>query len=266
MIYLSVLVPVWNNEKEILLTHERISNVLSQLEYSYEILFIDDGSKDNSFHLLGELHRQDPHISLLKLTRNYGQSPALTAGMEHARGKFLLTLDVDLAGDPKEIPRFLAKIEEGWDLVSGWRIQRLAPLLSRRVPSFFMNQISSMLTGVRLNDYGCGMNVFTKDLASRIREHHEKCCFLKPLAVQLSQKTTEIKIRDWPTAQLKSSYSTLQLLKLMLDLITTFTVNSCRQPTAPLYRVEKFIEASMFELKHTLLSKKDSEKILSGRL
>jgi len=241
--FLSVIVPVWNNKNEILSAHKRIDEVLFKLDLNYEIFFVDDGSEDGSFILLEELHRRDPRVSVLKLDRNYGQSPALAAGLENARGDILLTIDVDLDCDPVEIPRFLNKIDEGWELVSGFRTRRNAPLLSRRIPSFFMNQITSMITGVRLRDYGCGMNMLTRQLASRFSDHHDRCCFLKPLAVILSRKTTELKIVEGAITRFKSSYSTLKLLKLMIDMVVVFTINQRRQPMEPIYRVDTFLQS-----------------------
>lgn len=225
---LTVLIPVWNNEKEVRRAYERIRDIVSPLGRNFEILFVDDGSTDETFSTLEELRRSDSRVSILKLGRNYGQHPALAAGIAHARGEVIITMDVDLQGDPTEIPRFMEKADDGCDLVSGWRVQRKAPLLRRRLPSALMNRIVGMVAGVKLHDYGCGMNALTRKLGSQLSHYGDQQRFLKPLAASLSTQVGEVQIVDRQSLQKKSRYSMWRLVGLMLDFITSFSARPFR--------------------------------------
>ncbi len=225
---LTILIPVWNNEKEIHDAYRRIREVVISLKMSIEILFVDDGSEDATFTLLKELRQADPQVSILKLNRNYGQHMAIAAGILHARGDILVTMDVDLQCDPTNIPRFLAKIEEGYDLVSGWRIERKTPLLTRRLPSMVMNWLVGVVTGFKLHDYGCGMNALTRKLGSQFQHHGDRQRFLKPLACVLASQIAEVQLIESSGMQKRSRYSTWKLMGLMLDFIISFSTRPFR--------------------------------------
>ena len=225
---ITVLIPVWNNEKEVQNAYRRIREVVLSLERSIEILFVDDGSEDATFTILQEIRRSDPQVSILKLSRNYGQHPAIAAAILHARGELLVTMDVDLQCDPDNIPRFLAKIEDGYDLVSGWRIQRKAPLLTRHLPSLIMNWVIGAVTGLKLHDYGCGMNALTRKLGNQFQHYGDQQRFLKPLAALLASRVGEVRLIESPSLQKKSRYSTWKLVGLMLDFIISFSARPFR--------------------------------------
>jgi glycosyltransferase involved in cell wall biosynthesis len=225
---LTILIPVWNNEKEIQNAYWRIKEVVLTLERRVEILFVDDGSEDATFNILQEISRSDPKVSILKLSRNYGQHPAIVAGVLHAQGHILVTMDADLQCDPGNIPKFLAKIEDGFDLVSGWRIQRNAPLFTRRMPSKIMNWVIGKVTGLKLHDYGCGMNALTRNLGSQLQHYGDQQRFLKPLACLLANKVGEVQLIERKGLQTKSRYNTWKLFGLMLDFIISFSVRPFR--------------------------------------
>ena len=225
---ITILIPVWNNEKEVQDAYRRIREVVLSLERSIEILFVDDGSNDATFTILQEIRRSDPQVSILKLSRNFGQHPATAAGILHARGEILITMDVDLQCNPDNIPRFLAKIEDGYDLVSGWRIQRKAPLLIRRLPSLIMNWVVGVVTGLKLHDYGCGMNALTRKLGNQFQHYGDQQRFIKPLAALLAGRVGEVQLIERPGLQKKSRYSTWKLMGLMLDFIISFSARPFR--------------------------------------
>ena len=225
---LTILIPVWNNEKEVQNAYRRIREVVKTLGRSIEILFVDDGSKDATFTILQEIRRCDPQVSILKLSRNFGQHPAIAAGILHARGEILITMDVDLQCNPDNIPRFLTKIEDGYDLVSGWRVQRKAPLLIRRLPSLIMNWVVGVVTGLKLHDYGCGMNALTRELGNQFQHYGDQQRFLKPLAAFLAGRAGEVQLIERPGLQKKSRYSTWKLMGLMLDFIISFSARPFR--------------------------------------
>ena len=225
---LTILIPVWNNEKEVQNAYRRIREVVIAFKTGFEILFVDDGSEDATFSILQEIHRSDPQVSILKLSRNCGQHLAIAAGIRHARGNILVTMDVDLQCDPANIPRFVAKIEDGYDLVSGRRIQRKAPFLTRRLPSLTMNWIVGVITGLKLHDYGCGMNALTRRLGSQFQHYGDQQRFLKPLAALLASRVAEVQLTENSGMQKKSRYSTWKLVGLMLDFIISFSARPFR--------------------------------------
>src|SRR5438128_82638 len=159
-IYLSLVIPVYNEEENIPLLHERISQVLSKQHFSYEVIYVDDGSQDGTFSQLHHLAASDSSVSAIRLRRNFGQTAAICAGVAHSTGEILVFMDGDLQNDPIDIPRLLAKLEEGYDVVSGWRKHRQDGELNRKLPSRLANQLISRVTGVHLHDYGCTLKAY----------------------------------------------------------------------------------------------------------
>lgn len=225
---LTIVIPIWNNAKGVQHAYQRIKKIALTLEKSSEILFVDDGSEDKTFSILQEIRRSDPMVSVLKLSRNYGQHLAIAAGIMHARGEIIVTIDVDLQCDPANIPRFLAKLEEGYDLVSGWRLQRKTPLLTRRLPSLIMNWLVGAVTGLKLHDYGCGMNALTRNLGQQFQHYGDQQRFLKPLAALLASRVGEVQLTEQSSMQKKSRYTTWKLVGLMLDFIISFSARPFR--------------------------------------
>ena len=177
-IELSVVIPVFDEEKNLPLLYSRLSPVLKRLKKNYEIIFVDDGSRDSSFEILKQLGRCDKKIRIVKFRKNFGQTAALAAGFEQARGELVATLDADLQNDSRDLPMLLKKIEEGYDLVSGWRRRRHDPT-SRKIPSIFANELISCLTGVRLHDYGCTLKVYRKEGIKNINLYGEMHRFIQ---------------------------------------------------------------------------------------
>ena len=152
---LSVVIPVYNEADNLAVLCQQIKDVLGSFEGNYEVLVVDDGSTDGTFALLERLHGEDPSLRIIRLSRNFGQTAALAAGLAHARGEIIVTLDGDLQNDPADIPRLIAKLKEGYDLVNGWHLNRKDPFLTRRLPSIIANWLISLTTKVKLYDYGC---------------------------------------------------------------------------------------------------------------
>jgi glycosyltransferase involved in cell wall biosynthesis len=217
---LSVVVPVYNEEDNLLPLHRQLSEVLGQMESDYEILVIDDGSTDHSFAVLTQLLREDPHLKVIRFRRNYGQTAAMAAGLAHARGQVIVTLDGDLQNDPQEIPRLLAKLAEGYDLVSGWRVNRQDPYLSRILPSRIANWLISSITGVKLHDYGCTLKALQYEIAKDLRLYGEMHRFIPALAADLGASIAELPVNHRPRKQGRSKYGLFRTVWVLVDLLT----------------------------------------------
>ncbi len=179
---LSVIIPICDEEDSILPLHRQLSNELARLHRTYEVVFVDDGSRDASAARLRELAESDPHVVVVQFRRNFGQTAALQAGIDLSRGNVLVFMDGDLQNDPKDIARLLDKIDEGNDVVSGWRKDRHDPLVRRKVPSWIANWLISRVTGVRLNDYGCTLKAYRREVLSDVRLYGEMHRFIPAYA------------------------------------------------------------------------------------
>jgi glycosyltransferase involved in cell wall biosynthesis len=217
---LSVIVPVYNEEDNLLPLHRQLTEVLEQLGGEYEIIVIDDGSTDESFAVLTQLLQEDHHLRVIRFRRNYGQTAAMAAGLSHARGEVIVTLDGDLQNDPKEIPRLLAKLEEGYDLVSGWRMYRQDPYISRILPSRIANWLISCVTGVKLHDYGCTLKVLRANIAKELKLYGEMHRFIPALAATLGASITELPVHHRPREKGVSKYGIFRTFRVFLDLLT----------------------------------------------
>ena len=219
-IYLSVVVPVYNEEENIEIFTKELSGVLSSLKKSHEIIFINDGSTDSSWEILKKTRRENSNIKIYRFARNYGQHTAIFAGFELARGEIILTIDADLQNPPEEIPRFIKKIEEGHDSVGGWRKNRHDPFF-RKIVSKAGNVVLNRLTGIKLNDYGCMLRAYRKDVVKRITELNEFSSFFIPaLTFRYSKNPTEIEVEHRERERGVSKYNALNLLKLNFDILT----------------------------------------------
>lgn len=217
---LSVVIPVYNEEENLPLLYRQVQEALSTLGRTYEVIIVDDGSSDSSFEVLARLHRQDPRLKVIRFRRNFGQTAAMAAGFAYASGEIVVSLDGDLQNDPADIPRLIARLEEGYDLVSGWRVNRQDPFLLRRLPSQIANRIISLTTKVKLHDYGCTFKALRKDVAKGLMLYGEMHRFIPVLAGDLGAVITEIPVNHRPRQRGRSKYGLARTLRVILDLLT----------------------------------------------
>ena len=216
---LSIIVPVCNEGGSIPALYRSLTAVCRENGYDYEIIFVDDGSADGTLDLLKELRRNDPLCRYLSLKRNFGQSAALAAGFDAAKGAYLATLDGDGQNDPADIPRLLEKCREGFDLVNGWRRRRRDPFFSRRLPSFFANLLIRRLTGVKIHDTGCTLKVFRKDVLEGLHLYGENHRFIPALLHWAGARITETEVGHFPRKHGRSKYTFSRLPRVILDLV-----------------------------------------------
>jgi len=228
----SVIIPVFN-ESEILpeLVKTLYSTLVDQ-PYPWEILFIDDGSNDNSFEILESFAEGDPdHIIVIGLRRNFGQTAAIAAGIDHSHGDIIVLMDADLQNDPSDIPQLLEKLAEGYDVVSGWRVDRKDNLFTRVIPSKIANKIISWVTGVHLHDYGCTLKAYRKDILMGFRLYGEMHRFIPAYAANVGAKITEVEVKHHPRKFGKTKYGIERTLKVILDLFTVkFLISYSQKP------------------------------------
>ena len=221
--YISVIIPVYNEEENLRELGERLMGVLTDMGRPFEIILVDDGSTDRSWDILTELHDQYPQVlRALQFNRNFGQHQAIFAGFQAARGQVMITLDADLQNPHEEIPRLVAKLEEGYDTVGGWRENRRDSLF-RRLPSHLVNVVMSKVTGVRLRDYGCMLRAYRREVIDSINQCHESSSFIPALANLYSRRVAEIPVRHAERERGKSKYGLIKLLRLNFDLMTGFS-------------------------------------------
>ena len=216
---ISIVIPVLNEEKSIHELYLNLEYVLNTLKDPYELVFVEDGSTDNTFPILEEIASKDNRVSIIKFRKNFGKAIALNAAFRHAKGDIVITMDGDLQDDPDEIPRFIEKIEKGYDLVVGWKYPRIDPI-TKTVPSKFFNWLTCMLTGVNLHDFNCGFKAYKKVVIDNISLYGEMHRYIPALAAWNGFKIAEIKVKHHPRKYGKSKYGFSRLLKGFLDLIT----------------------------------------------
>ncbi|MDP3990736.1 MAG: glycosyltransferase family 2 protein [Candidatus Nealsonbacteria bacterium] len=218
-IEISIVIPVYNEEENIKELFLKLERVLNGLNKTYEIIFIDDGSTDKTFDILKDLSKEDEKLKVIQFRRNFGKSVALTAGFEHVKGDFTITMDGDLQDDPEEIPNFLEKIKEGYDLIVGWKYERKDPI-GKKIFSKIFNKLTAWLTGVKIHDSNCCFKVFRKEVVKNIKLHGELHRYIPALSYWQGYKVAEIKVKHYPRKHGKSKYGLMRLLKGFLDLIT----------------------------------------------
>ncbi len=217
---LSLVIPVFNEAENLPILHGEISKSCNNLGKTHEIIFIDDGSLDNSFFVLKKIQREDPAVKLIKLRKNFGQTAALTAGFDLAQGEIVITMDADLQNDPNDIQQFIDKIHEGYDIVSGWRKQRKDKFFSRRLPSMIANWLISFITRVKLHDYGCTLKAFRKEIIKNIKLYGELHRFIPAIASQMGVSIAEVQVNHRARRFGKSKYSIFRFPRVILDLLT----------------------------------------------
>jgi glycosyltransferase involved in cell wall biosynthesis len=227
----SIVIPVKDEEQSLSPLYEALTAQLAQLGDAYEIVFVDDGSRDGSFTVMRDLHQRDPHVKAVRLRRNFGKTPALLAGFKLASGEVVFTMDADLQDDPTEIPRFLEKLNEGYDLVSGWKYPRHDPI-TKTIPSFFFNRLLvARTTGVKLHDINCGFKAYRREVLDDIKLYGELHRFIPVLAQQRGFRITEIKVRHHKRKYGKSKFGGRRFMRGFLDLLMVlFLMSYLRTP------------------------------------
>ncbi len=219
---LSVVIPIYNEVASIPHLVDAVATSLSTNQLSYEIVCVDDGSQDGSTELLLELARSRPDLKAVILRRNYGQTAAMSAGFKHAQGRVIVMIDGDLQNDPADIPALLAKMEEGYDLVSGWRKERQDAALTRLLPSKIANWLIGKVTGVKLHDYGCSLKAYRSELVADMHLYGELHRFLPALAYIEGARITEIPVRHHARRYGQSKYGLGRTFRVIMDLVTVF--------------------------------------------
>lgn len=217
---LSIIAPIFNEEESIPLLLQELHNALDHTGLSFEIILVDDGSEDQSFQLLTEAAETDPALVVIQFRRNFGQTAALQAGLDAARGKQVVLMDADLQNDPADIPRMLAQLDQGYDLVAGWRADRKDAFLNRRLPSMIANRIISTTTKVSLHDYGCTLKAMTRELAKELRLYGEMHRFIPAVANWVGVRVVEMKVNHRARQFGTTKYGIGRTIRVVLDLIT----------------------------------------------
>lgn len=217
---LSIVIPLLNEEENIPILYDELTQVLSEREEEYEIIFIDDGSSDRSLSILKDLQEKDDHIVIVSFRKNFGQTAAMAAGFDYARGDVIITMDADLQNDPKDIPQLLEQIRAGNDVVTGWRFDRKDAFINRRLPSIIANKIISKTTGVNLHDYGCTLKAFKKEVVKNVKLYGEMHRFIPAIASGMGIDFTEVKVNHRPRRFGSSKYGISRTIRVVLDLIT----------------------------------------------
>lgn len=229
---LSVVIPLFNEVQSLEELYTQIVNVLESLGLSFELIFVDDGSRDGSFDVLRALHEGDPRVVVLQFRRNYGKAVALSAGFEAARGQILITMDADLQDDPAEIPHLLEKLNEGYDLISGWKFERHDPF-SKILPSRVFNWIVARVSGIQIHDFNCGLKAYRREVTEDIQLYGQLHRYLPVLACHQGYRIGEVKVRHHPRKYGKTKYGLGRFLYGFLDLFTVLLLT--RYITRPLH-------------------------------
>ncbi len=230
---LSVVIPLYNEVESLPHLYAALRDALDAMQRSYEILLVDDGSTDGTLEALRQIAAQDPRVKVIRFRRNFGQTAAMAAGFDHARGGVVIPMDGDLQNDPGDIPLLLAKIEEGYDVVSGWRKNRQDKTLMRKFPSRIANWIIGRVTGVRLHDYGCSLKAYRTEIVRGTRLYGEMHRFIPALANLMGARICEVPLRHHPRRFGKSKYGIKRTLKVVLDLLTVKFLSD--YSTKPIY-------------------------------
>ncbi len=217
---LSVVIPIYNESPNVRQLHAELTATLEAWGRPYEIVAVDDGSRDDSYQILSELHAADPRLHVIRFRRNFGQTAAFAAGFAHARGAVIVTSDGDLQNDPRDIPALVAELERGADIVCGWRRDRKDTWLTRRLPSMLANRLISAATGVRLHDYGCSLKAFRAEVVKPLRLYGEMHRFIPAIASEIGVRITEQEVNHRARLHGTSKYGLSRTVRVVLDLLT----------------------------------------------
>ena len=246
---ISIFLPVYNEQPNLLPLHAKLDEALKTLDCSAEIVYVDDGSTDGSLKILREIAELDPRVRVVALRRNYGQTAAMAAGIDAASGKVLIPMDADLQNDPADITRLLEKLDEGYDVVSGWRKNRKDKMITRKIPSMIANRVISWIGGVPLHDYGCSLKAYRRESLQDVRLYGEMHRFIPIYASWAGARVTEIPVRHHARTMGKSKYGLSRTLKVVFDLMTIKFMASYQ--TKPIYVFGSF---GMFAFAISLLA------------
>lgn len=229
---LSLVIPVYNEKDNLPMLFEAIYSVMNSMNRTWEVILVDDGSRDKSLTILQEYAEKDPtHVRVVSFRRNFGQTAATAAGIDYSSGEIIVLLDADMQNDPADIPLLLAKLDEGYDLVSGWRKYRQDNALTRNFPSMVANKIISWVTGVHLHDYGCTLKAYRREVLEGFRLYGEMHRFIPVYASSVGAKITEMPVRHHPRRYGKTKYGMERTVKVILDLFTVkFLVSYSAKP------------------------------------
>lgn len=228
---ISLVIPIYNEAPNIEALYGEVTAALDGWGRSYEVLLIDDGSSDGSTELLARLPARDPRFRVIRFRKNFGQTPAFSAGFAHARGRIIITSDGDLQNDPKDIPMLVARLEEGYDIVCGWRKDRKDTLVTRRIPSIIANKLISRATGVELHDYGCSLKAFRSEVVKPLRLYGEMHRFIPAIASEFGVKVAEVVVNHRARRAGTSKYGLSRTIRVILDLLTVkFLLNYATRP------------------------------------
>jgi len=216
----SIVVPILNEQDNIDELYRAITSALDKGDPDYEIIMVDDGSTDGSFRALQRIAAQDERLKVIRLRRNFGQTAAMSAGFDAAAGAVIIPMDGDLQNDPADIPRLMEKLQEGYDVVSGWRRDRRDTFVTRKIPSMLANALISSLTGVHLHDYGCTLKAYRREVLDGINLYGEMHRFVPALASQIGARVTELPVNHHPRLHGTSKYGISRTLRVILDLMT----------------------------------------------
>lgn len=230
---ISVVIPLYNEEESIPELYQKLTTVLEEYKRPYEIIIVDDGSKDGSFPLLRELALEDQRFRVVRFRRNFGQTAAFSAGFDHAHGEVIITMDADLQNDPRDIPKLMEQMDAGYDIVSGWRKDRQDRFLDRKLPSIIANRLISNVTDVRLHDYGCSLKAYRREILRDVHLYGELHRFIPALASQVGGAVTEVPVNHYARKFGTSKYGISRTVRVVLDLITVWFLGS--YATRPLH-------------------------------
>ncbi len=223
--------PIFNEEENVSALHSEVVSALEKSEIEYELILVDDGSTDSSLQSLREIAAGDMRVKVISFRRNFGQTAAMAAGFDAASGKVVIPMDGDLQNDPADIPKLLAKIDEGFDVVSGWRRDRKDAFLNRTLPSILANNFISRMTGIKLHDYGCTLKAYRREVLDGINLYGEMHRFVPALVSQFGAKVTEIPVGHRPRLHGTSKYGISRTMRVILDLLTVkFLLNYSTRP------------------------------------
>lgn len=229
---LSIVVPVYNEEKNLPELFDQVHSTLKDVDYDWDLTFVDDGSRDQSKEVMKDLQSKFPNrVRNIMFRRNYGQTAAIVAGIDHSNGDIVILMDADLQNDPADIPVLLAEMDKGYDVVSGWRKDRQDNTLTRTIPSHLANKLISSATGVKLHDYGCTLKAYRRDVLDNINLYGEMHRFIPVFADDVGAKISEVVVRHHPRKHGKANYGLERTFKVILDLITVkFLMQYSKKP------------------------------------